>query len=241
MSSPSHCYNAHAIFKHHPRTHLSPTYEIYSRTPTSTGASAHPTTDRTQICAHGSRNPPIYQRQHNHHHHTPIHRTSRIHFTTTVHTSTLCTHRSTARTTHTAQGKGIYCQQCHTFNYASHHAARLERAIFIRPYLRRSLATFMFQPRLETQHIHQTTINNTIMQHPTQPLTTVIHILHIIHSPAQLDTTHLFPLTTYSSPTITSLRFLACTMSIPTTHDTFTHPQPSTSHYHVAYANAATI
>ena len=79
------------------------------------------------------------------------------------------------------------------------------------------------------------------MKHPTQYLTAVIRILHTMYSSTQLDTTYTSPLTTASPPTITALRFLARTLNIPTAHDTFTHPQPTTSHYHHAYAAAATI
>ena len=79
------------------------------------------------------------------------------------------------------------------------------------------------------------------MKQPTQSLTAVIRILHTMHSSTQLDTTYTSPLTTASPPTITALRFLARTLNIPIAHDTFTHPQPTTSHYHHAYAAAATI
>ena len=79
------------------------------------------------------------------------------------------------------------------------------------------------------------------MQHPTQSLTEVVRILHIMHSSTQLDTTHPSTLTTASPPTITTLRFLARTLNIPTAHDTFTHPQPNPTHYQHAYSQAATI
>ena len=79
------------------------------------------------------------------------------------------------------------------------------------------------------------------MQHPTQSLTEVVRILHIMHSSTQLDTTHPSTLTTASPPAITTLRFLARTLNIPTAHDTFTHPQPNPTHYQHAYSQAATI
>ena len=99
----------------------------------------------------------------------------------------------------------------------------------------------MFQPQAHTAPTQQTTINDIIMHHPTQPLTEVIRVLHIMHSATQLDTTQQAPLTNASLPTLTALRLLARTLNIPTSHDTFTHPQPDPTQYQHAYSQAATI
>ena len=104
----------------------------------------------------------------------------------------------------------------------------------------------MFQPTSPPLPVPQNTINDILTQHPTQPLTDVIRILYIMYSSAQLDTNHQLP-TTLPPPhnppplTITSFRFLAYTMNIPTARDTLTHPQPTTIQYYDVYNNTATI
>ena len=86
------------------------------------------------------------------------------------HSPRRCTHQRCTltdrlnRAAGTAQGNNIYCQQCHTFNQATHHATRLERTVTTRPYIRQALLKLMFQPRSDTTAVHQTTVNNIIMQ-----------------------------------------------------------------------------
>ena len=81
-------------------------------------------------------------------------------------------------------------------------------------------------PSCITQHNRSHTLSVSFILF-TAPRNWTLHI--------HLHSQHLLP------PTITALRFLTRTMNIPITHDTFTHHQPISSHYHNAYSKAATI
>ena len=148
---------------HHSRTHLSPTGEIHPLTPTNTIASPQPSpTGRTF-------SPTVLESQRFTSNNTSTIITLPSTPLVELNSPRQCTHpRCTLanqlhRTSGTAQGNDIYCQQCHTFNHAAHHATRLERAVTTRPYLRQVLAELMFHLRSGTIIIHQNTVNNIIM------------------------------------------------------------------------------